>query len=135
MTSQRKAAWNESTAKLTRFAASTARWSIGAARSRMAKGLSAAMALPRATMELVFPDACVGCHAELNSETARAVDLPFCGVCFDELELLPEPMCPRCGGPLPELSNVAEKREDCFRCQDHKLWFHETIAAGLYAGQ
>jgi predicted amidophosphoribosyltransferase len=68
--------------------------------------------------------------------------LPFCIDCYDSLDLLHEPMCPRCGGPLPQLSNphrkdadTAAKPNGCYRCRGRKLWFDETIAAGLYEGR
>jgi ComF family protein len=103
---------------------------------------SAAARLPRATMELVFPAACTGCHTELNSDNPRATDLPFCDDCFESLELLTEPMCRRCGGPLPILSDApnfehksAKQAVGCFRCLGRKMWFDETISAGLYEGK
>jgi predicted amidophosphoribosyltransferase len=137
-----KTAWDEGRTKLTRFAASAARRSIDAARAGVTKGLFAAASLPRATMELVFPGACLSCHAELNADETRETDLPFCGNCFEAFELLAEPLCRRCGGPLPNLtsSSIAQHDGDerpagCFRCRDHKLWFEKTIAAGLYSGR
>ena len=137
-----KTVWHEGRAKLTRVATSAARWSIDAARSGVAKGVFAAASLPRATMELVYPGSCVSCHAELNADDRRAADLPFCRSCFDSLDLLAEPTCRRCGGPLPALSSGSsaqhdgdDRRKDCYRCRGHKLWFEETIAAGLYSGR
>ena len=38
----------------------------------------------------------------------RETDLPFCDDCYESLELLSEPMCRRCGGPLPLLSDAPE---------------------------
>ena len=132
----------ESNSMGTRFAASAVRWSLGAARVAGKRGLSAVAALPRATMELVFPGACVSCRAEIDASETRATDLPFCDACFESLDLLHEPMCRRCGGPLPILTNA--RREDasgakeppgCYRCRGRKMWFDETIAAGLYEGR
>jgi ComF family protein len=104
--------------------------------------LWAAGRLPRATLELVFPASCVSCHAELNSDESHVTDLPFCDDCYESLELLSEPMCRRCGGPLPLLSDgqsvesvVAKTVKGCFRCQGRKIWFDETISAGLYTGK
>ncbi|MCI0332240.1 MAG: ComF family protein [Planctomycetes bacterium] len=120
---------------MTRFAASAARWSIGAARSGARRGLSAVAALPRATMELVFPAACVSCHAELNADEPGARAVPFCGSCYESLDLLHEPTCRRCGGPLPKLNASTQANEGCYRCRGRKMWFDETIAAGLYGGR
>jgi predicted amidophosphoribosyltransferase len=124
-------------ATVTRLAASAARWSMGAARAGMHRGLSAVAALPRATMELVFPAACVSCRAELDADESHATNLPFCEVCFESLDLLHEPMCRRCGGPLPLLHPLppGEGFKGCYRCRGRKMWFDETIAAGLYEGR
>jgi ComF family protein len=115
---------------LTRFATDTAR-----------RLFEATSRLPRAAIELVFPAVCVNCHAEINSDESRGTELPFCNDCFETLELLSEPTCRRCGGPLPLLSGgshgqpkSAAEPIGCVRCRGHKLWFDETIAAGLYDG-
>jgi ComF family protein len=117
------------------------RW-IGGARLGLAKGLSAAGALRRATIELVFPGSCVSCHAELDGDGSNAGALPFCETCFDTLDLLDEPTCRRCSAPLPQLSARSESQQadkstnaGCFHCRERKLWFDETIAAGLYGGR
>jgi ComF family protein len=84
-------------------------------------------------MELVFPGACASCHAELTTEEAGGAEVRFCRACYDQLDFLVEPVCRRCGGPLPHWSKL---RDDggCFRCSGRKLWFDATVAAGLYAG-
>jgi predicted amidophosphoribosyltransferase len=70
------------------------------------------------------------------------MELPFCRACFDSFSILQEPMCRQCGGPLPLLSNPqhssvsgAERPAGCYRCGGRKIWFDETIAAGLYEGR
>ncbi|MEX0612743.1 MAG: phosphoribosyltransferase family protein [Pirellulales bacterium] len=123
--------WHQGRAKLTRMAAGAARWSAAAAQSSALAGRSAAVAWRRATVELVFPRACVSCHAELNADEPDTFDVAFCGACYDQLAFLAEPTCRRCGGPLPRLSTAAETG-GCYRCGGRKLWFDETIAAGLY---
>jgi predicted amidophosphoribosyltransferase len=84
-------------------------------------------------MELVFPGACIHCHAELNAGEAGDAEVPFCRACYEQLDLLAEPTCRRCSGPLPRL-RAAPESGGCFRCRGRRLWFDETIAAGLYAG-
>lgn len=133
MLGDRKIVWHERGIKLTRFAAGAAQWSAAAARVCTTRARSAAAAWRRATMELVFPGACVHCHAELNPAESAATNLPFCRACYDELDMLAEPLCRRCGGPLPQLSKAGPEG-GCFRCRGNKLWFDETVAAGLYAG-
>jgi ComF family protein len=104
-------------------------------------GLSAVAALPRATMEIVFPATCVSCRVDLDGAQMCAADVPLCDECYDSLALLHEPMCRRCGGPLPALTAIANENEGstkksagCYRCGGRKLWFDETVAAGLYDG-
>jgi ComF family protein len=129
--------------RLGRLFASTSRsWATGALNAG-SKCVSAAAALPRSTMHLVFPPACVSCGAELDdSEPARKILV--CAACFDSLDLLHEPMCRRCGGPLPLLSKPSQTEESereqqpgCFRCRGRgrKMWFDETVSAGLYEGR
>jgi ComF family protein len=58
------------------------------------------------------------------------------------MELFGEPMCDRCGGPIP--AATAAQREGltpvrkvpgCYRCRGRKLWFDSTIALGHYEGR
>jgi predicted amidophosphoribosyltransferase len=97
------------------------------------QGLSAVAALPRAAMEIVFPAACVNCRVDLDGADIGATDVPLCGDCYAALDLLHEPMCRRCGGPLPALT--ARTGDDgCYRCRGRKMWFDEALAGGLYDG-
>jgi predicted amidophosphoribosyltransferase len=74
---------------------------------------------------------------EIDARESRATDLPFCDACFESLDLLHGPMCGRCGGPLPILLPLpsGEGSKGCYRCRGRKMWFDETIAAGLYEGR
>jgi len=65
--------------------------------------------------------------------------LPLCEACLDEMELFHGPTCRRCGAPVPRVAvspdrgkGSAAKESGCYRCRGRKLWFDETIAAGLY---
>jgi ComF family protein len=93
-------------------------------------------------MDLAFPAACASCQIELDTDDTASVRLPFCTECYDSLDLLQEPMCRRCGGPLPLLTKTASDGAGdsaapvgCYRCGGRKMWFDETIAAGLYEGR
>jgi len=105
------------------------------------RGVTTAAAFRCAATELVFPSSCVICSANLHEDGSDVVGPPFCRACYQEFKLLEEPICHRCGGPLP-LPNVAQRGNlngdksstGCFRCRGRKLWFDETIAAGLYEG-
>jgi ComF family protein len=126
--------------KLTRFASFAVSKTIAAARAGATHGIAAAAALPSSTIDLVFPARCVCCNIDLDGEKCRGFDVPLCDECYESLDLLYEPMCRSCGGPLPELSKPRQENGDakqpagCYRCGGRKIWFDETIAAGLYEG-
>src|SRR5687768_1842671 len=133
-------------AKVARVTAFAARHTLRVTRAGVKRGWSAAKVLPRATMELVFPAACVSCGAEINPDESTSLEVLLCDECFESLDLLQEPMCRLCGGPLPLLSNPVtqtesdgaantQNAEGCFRCRGRKMWFDETTAAGLYEGR
>jgi ComF family protein len=107
-----------------------------------ATGIAAAGRLQGATLELVFPSACASCQAELSSELAGEPGFPICSACLDEMELIEGPTCGRCGAPVPRLGPARDdaatnssKLDGCPRCRGRKLWFDETIAAGLYSNR
>jgi ComF family protein len=84
-------------------------------------------------VDLLYPPSCVSCAVELDERVAPSSDVAVCDECLESIELFAEPMCRRCGAPLPAIGN--SKREGCYRCMGRKLWFHETIAMGLYSGK
>lgn len=105
------------------------------------RGIQFVRLFPSAAVELIYPPACTSCGIELEDDNRRAVRRFFCDECFESLEILHEPMCLRCAGPLPLLSQPAEhsahhgsKADGCYRCRGRKLWFDETVTAGLYEG-
>src|SRR5438309_642279 len=57
----------------------------------------AARFMRRGLADLVFPPSCVSCHAEL----AVQQEVPLCEECLHGMELFAEPMCAKCGAPLP----------------------------------
>jgi ComF family protein len=132
MADDRKVAWQDRPANLARLARNAAHWSATVARSCTAKSRAMAADWRCATVELAFPRACVSCRAEIGADESTAAGLLFCRNCYDELPFLADPTCRQCGGPLPRLSRGPEAG-GCFRCRGRKLWFHETLAAGLYA--
>lgn len=89
----------------------------------------AARAVPRSALDLVFPAACVSCRRELNGDHAEEKDVPLCGECRAQLQLLTGPACRRCGAPLPNQVG------GCVHCRGRRHWFHAAIAAGRYAGR
>jgi ComF family protein len=98
--------------------------------------------MQRATLELVFPAACASCDAELNSNVPGKSGIPICDRCLDEVEFFEGPTCAHCGAPVPRIGRSTDESESdalrahgCARCRGHKLWFDETIAAGLYSNR
>jgi ComF family protein len=58
------------------------------------------------------------------------------------MDIFAEPMCVRCGAPLPvavsrdgAMVAVAGNQASCPLCRGHKMWFDETIALGNYDGK
>jgi ComF family protein len=66
----------------------------------------------------------------------------LCERCVEAFEIFNEPICDRCGAPVPfapklpsDSAKVAAKDLGCYRCRGPKLWFDSTIALGHYGGQ
>src|SRR5215203_1370119 len=91
---------------------------------------------------LLFPPSCASCAAELDEANGAGRDVRLCVDCLDEMGIFSEPMCTRCGAPVPGIvahdGQVAVKprvRAGCYRCGGRKLWFDETVALGHYDGR
>lgn len=93
--------------------------------------LGAAKFLRRGLADVLFPPCCASCFAELETIERRS-ESAICDECLETMDLIGEPVCVRCAGPLPAL---AARRDGCFRCDGRKLWFSETIALGMYDGR
>jgi ComF family protein len=87
--------------------------------------------LRKAVLDLVFPAACVGCHAEIVAREATAGDAMVCAECREQLAVFAGATCVQCGARIPAM---AGDRSQCATCHGVKLWFDETIALGEYAG-
>src|SRR3954454_7301888 len=94
---------------------------------------SAARFVGGGVVDLLYPPSCVSCAAELDERGVAARDVGLCDECFEGMELFSDPMCTRCGAPIPSLAS--SKRDGCYRCMGRKLWFDETVAMGLYSGK
>jgi ComF family protein len=90
---------------------------------------------------LVFPPTCISCGEELEEGDA-IVDCSLCDFCLEKIEFFSEPVCDRCGAPVP-FARRAEQRDanskrtkelGCYRCRGRKMWFDNTIALGHYGG-
>ncbi len=100
---------------------------------------SAAKFMRRGIADLIFPPSCANCAAELDEAAVAHPDVWLCDRCSEQLGIFPEPMCVRCGAPVPAaLFGLADAASNptattgCYRCSGRKLWFDETIALGRY---
>jgi ComF family protein len=98
--------------------------------------------MQRATLELVFPSACACCETELGPRAPGSSGIPICEDCLEEIEFIAGPTCSHCGAPVPRIGHGSDKpltdkltTDRCARCRGHKLWFDQTIAAGVYSGR
>src|SRR5262245_32590911 len=110
-------------------------------RSRL-KFSAAARAMRRGLADLLFPPSCAYCAIELDGAATAGCGVWLCDGCLELMEVFPEPMCVRCGAPVPgsplyhdqTATSDAPTRVGCYRCSGRKLWFEETIALGAYDG-
>src|SRR3954471_13354671 len=91
--------------------------------------------------DLLFPPSCVQCAAELDDSAEADREVMLCDDCRAEMEIFSEPMCVRCGAPLPatlfhhpDVVPSPPMPDGCYHCSGPKLWFDETIALGAYEG-
>jgi predicted amidophosphoribosyltransferase len=103
--------------------------------------VGAAKVARRGIADLLFPPSCANCATELDETTGVSGDVRLCEACLESLELFSEPMCGKCGAPVPGIVNQANevvpitpRQDGCYRCTGKKLWFDETIALGAYDG-
>lgn len=90
--------------------------------------------MQRGMADLFFPPSCVGCGAELESQTTPRQNVPLCEKCYDGMELFEGPVCVKCGAPVPKFRRQ-ESRDRCYHCTKHKMRFDETVALGHYDGK
>lgn len=82
----------------------------------------------RGLCELVFPQRCACCDAELEDDDR----LRLCGLCRSQLAKVDEGRCPRCALPL---RNALVSELGCPHCHDEQLHFSHAWALGDYAGE
>ena len=103
--------------------------------------VGAAKVARRGIADLLFPPSCARCATELDDSTEADRDVRLCDSCLEEMEIFSEPMCVRCGVPVPkvlfpeaEIGPSLPTPDGCYHCSGRKLWFDETIALGAYEG-
>src|SRR5437667_12879299 len=55
--------------------------------------------------DLLYPPSCVSCAAELDEHVASKTDVRLCDECFESMEIFSDPMCRRCGAPVPAVAS------------------------------
>jgi len=80
----------------------------------------------QAVVELVFPERCAGCDAELGDPVGPVA---LCGECRARIPLVRGPVCPRCAARVPEARGVAL---ECNYCRGVRLRMDRTLAVGSY---
>lgn len=80
----------------------------------------------RGLVDLVYPNACWGCHKTLPPERES-----LCIECTSALTLDPHNTCPRCASTI---GPFMESDEGCRRCQDEAFYFDRAVRMGTYAG-
>src|SRR4051812_44012341 len=73
---------------------------------RSTKVSGTARFIGRGLVDLLYPPSCVSCAAELDERAVRSRDVHLCDECFEAMELFAEPMCVRCGAPVPAIATT-----------------------------
>lgn len=78
-------------------------------------------------LNLLYPTTCAIC----NQKTLNH----FCPTCWDKIELLKPPLCPKCGRPFSsEVTLLRSPDHLCYECREIKTYFDKAIAIGPYDG-
>jgi ComF family protein len=112
--------------------------------ARLPKGRSCggkARLLRAVLANLVFPPTCISCGEEMGDGDAVG-DGSLCDSCLEQIEFFSEPVCDRCGAPVPFARPTDDgggktkraKELGCYRCRGRKMWFDDTVALGHYGG-
>lgn len=80
---------------------------------------------------LFLPAFCYHCDGRILTED----NLYFCPDCWQTIELVSDPKCPRCGRPhTRRVGFEAIGNFVCSECVSQKLWVRHTHAAGIHSG-
>lgn len=84
-------------------------------------------------LNLLYPTTCPVCKGKDNSLNRPYFSL--CNYCWERIEFLKPPQCPRCGKPFPsEISLSRSPDHLCSECRETKTYFDKAIALGTYEG-
>lgn len=84
-------------------------------------------------VNLLYPAACPVCKGKGSSLNQSHFYL--CNSCWDKIEFLKYPLCPRCGKPFPSKISLSRSPGHlCSECRETKTYFDKAIALGPYEG-
>lgn len=87
----------------------------------------------RSSINLFFPNRCIFCHNPLQSGSC------ICRNCLEEIPILGEDICSRCGAPLnycevSEKTVISENQDRCFHCRELDFDFQKNESLGVFDG-
>ncbi|MDH7498813.1 MAG: ComF family protein [candidate division NC10 bacterium] len=83
-----------------------------------------------ALFSLLFPSPCRVCQGPLLSHRSL-----ICGSCWDAIQVIEGPICPRCGIPFPSAESQAFASDFlCGSCRLQEPPFHQARSVGYYEG-
>lgn len=78
-------------------------------------------------INLLYPTACAICNCKTSDH--------LCPSCWDKVEFLKPPLCPKCGKPfISDISLSQSPDHLCSECRTIKTYFDKAIAVGPYEG-
>ncbi len=76
---------------------------------------------------LLYPKACAICNHNASDH--------FCSDCWNKIEFLKPPLCPKCGRPFASDISLSYSPDHlCSECRDTKTYFDRAAAVGPYEG-
>lgn len=78
-------------------------------------------------VSLLYPTTCAICNNKSHNH--------FCPECWDKIEFLKPPLCPKCGRPFSSDISLSRSPDHlCSECREIKTYFDKAIAIGSYDG-
>ncbi len=87
-------------------------------------------------LDFFLPASCAAC-SEIIGSTVRASSASprVCTGCWNSIQMLRPPFCPRCGEPFASDYALSDSPGHlCGKCREKEPWFDSARAAGLYEG-
>ncbi len=78
----------------------------------------------QAGINILFPNQCLGCRTDIPYDHLS----PLCALCWEKIVPFADPVCQKCGAPLPDGGR------HCFSCKKNPPAFTKALSASIYAG-